>query len=82
MSLKPRLIVILGPTAVGKTRVAVHLASETNGEIISVDSRQVYRHLDIGTGKDLAVYEVNGQSIPHHLVDICDPGEDYNPKNS
>lgn len=72
------LITILGPTACGKTSLATHLASEINGEIISADSRQVYRGLDIGSGKDLDEYELNGVSIPYHLIDICDPGYEYN----
>lgn len=72
------MLVIIGPTASGKTRLAVQLASEHNGEIISADSRQVYRGMDIGTGKDLAEYTVNGQLIPYHLIDIVDAGDDYN----
>jgi len=67
-------IVLLGPTASGKTRLGVSLAREMNGEIISADSRQVYRGMDIGTGKDLAEYE----EIPYHLIDIIEPGEDFN----
>lgn len=72
------MITILGPTASGKTTFAAHLAAELDGEIISADSRQVYRGMDLGTGKDLADYTVNGQSIPYHLIDICDAGEKYN----
>ncbi len=72
------MLVILGPTASGKTRLAVQLASQHNGEIINADSRQVYRGMDIGTGKDLAGYTLNGQQIPHHLIDIVDAGDDYN----
>jgi tRNA dimethylallyltransferase len=72
------LIVILGPTASGKTQLATRLASRIRGEIISADSRQVYRSMDIGTGKDLAEYTVEGQSIPYHLIDILDAGEKYN----
>ena len=72
------MLVIIGPTASGKTRLAVQLASQHNGEIISADSRQVYRGMDIGTGKDLAEYTVNGQTIPYHLIDIVDAGDDYN----
>ena len=75
-----QLVVITGPTAVGKTRLAVHLAHRFGGEIISADSRQVYRKMDIGTGKDLAEYVVSGQTIPHHLIDIRDPGYRYNIK--
>lgn len=72
------LITILGPTASGKTKLAVALAHEINGEIISADSRQVYRGMDIGTGKDLADYQVFGQEIPYHLIDISEAGEKYN----
>ncbi len=72
------LITILGPTASGKTKLAVALAHKINGEIISADSRQVYWGMDIGTGKDLADYQVFGQKIPYHLIDICAAGEKYN----
>ena len=72
------LITIVGPTACGKTALATRLAAEINGEIISGDSRQVYRGMDIGTGKDLKEYVVNGQTIPYHLIDIVDAGEKYN----
>jgi tRNA dimethylallyltransferase len=72
------LITILGPTASGKTTFAATLAYPLNAEIISADSRQVYRRMTIGTGKDLADYTVNGKQIPAHLIDICDPGERYN----
>lgn len=72
------LICILGPTASGKTRYAVSLALETGGEIISADSRQVYRGMDIGTGKDLSEYTVNGVTVPYHLIDIAEPGTKYN----
>lgn len=72
------MLVIIGPTASGKTQLAVQLASQQNGEIISADSRQVYRGMDIGTGKDLAEYTLNGQTIPYHLIDIVDAGDDYN----
>ncbi len=75
--MKP-MIVILGPTACGKTRLATHLAYELGGEVISADSRQVYRGMDIGTGKDMKEYVVNNQSIPYHLIDIVDAGEMYN----
>lgn len=67
-------IVVLGPTASGKTRLGVALARELNGEIISADSRQVYRGMDIGTGKDLEEYG----EVPYHLIDIVEPGEDFN----
>ena len=72
------MITILGPTASGKTPVAAHLAAEIGGEIISADSRQVYRRMDIGTGKDLADYIVDGRQIPYHLIDIREPGTKYN----
>jgi len=72
------LIVILGPTASGKTRLAAQLAHQIGGEIISADSRQVYRGMTIGTGKDLQEYVVNGKTIPYHLIDILDAGEKYN----
>ena len=72
------MITILGPTASGKTSVAARLAAEVGGEIISADSRQVYRRMDIGTGKDLADYLVDGQPIPYHLIDIREPGTKYN----
>lgn len=75
---KYNLITILGATASGKTSVATHLAAKMKGEIISADSRQVYRGMDIGTGKDLADYTVNGQPVPYHLLDIVDAGYEYN----
>jgi len=68
------MVTILGPTASGKTPVAARLAAEIGGEIISADSRQVYRRMDIGTGKDLEDYG----SVPYHLIDICEPGTKYN----
>ena len=74
----PHIITILGPTASGKTNVACQLAFEIGGEIISADSRQIYRGMDIGTGKDIEEYVVNGQSIPYHLIDIHDAGYKYN----
>ena len=70
--------VVTGPTATGKTARAVHLAKAIGGEIISADSRQIYRGMDIGTGKDLADYTVDGKDIPFHLIDICQAGEKYN----
>ena len=77
-----KMITILGPTASGKTPLAAALANEIGGEIISADSRQVYRRMDIGTGKDLADYilKINDESlkIPYHLIDICEPGTKYN----
>ena len=72
------LIAILGPTASGKTPFAAALAAELNTEIISADSRQIYRNMDLGTGKDLVDYTVNGKPIPYHLIDIADPGYKYN----
>jgi tRNA dimethylallyltransferase len=73
-----KMITILGPTASGKTPVAARLAAVIGGEIISADSRQVYRRMDIGTGKDLADYMVDGRQIPYHLIDIREPGTKYN----
>ncbi|MDO4737079.1 MAG: isopentenyl transferase family protein [Bacteroidales bacterium] len=72
------LLTILGPTACGKTAFAARLAYDMDGEIISADSRQVYRGMDIGTGKDLADYTVNGKVIPYHLIDIAEAGTRYN----
>lgn len=72
------LLTITGPTACGKTTFAAQLAYQLDGEIISADSRQVYRRMDIGTGKDLDDYYVEGQHIPYHLIDIADPGTKYN----
>lgn len=72
------MITILGPTASGKTTLAAHLAAAADGEIISADSRQVYRRMDIGTGKDLGDYTVGGRHIPYHLIDIAEPGTRYN----
>lgn len=73
-----QLITIVGPTASGKTPFAAALAAELDTEIISADSRQIYRQMDLGTGKDLADYVVDGKPIPYHLIDICDPGYKYN----
>ena len=85
--MKYSMITILGPTASGKTSLAAALAARINSlgahlsgtpakgaEIISADSRQVYRGMDIGTGKDLADYTIHGKQIPYHLIDICEPG--------
>ena len=69
-----KLLTILGPTASGKTSLAVELAQHFSGEILSADSRQVYKGMDIGTGKDLSEY----QSIPYHLIDTCLAGDQYN----
>jgi tRNA dimethylallyltransferase len=72
------LLVILGPTASGKTKLAVQVAHWLGGEIISADSRQVYRGMDIGTGKDLSEYVVDGQTVPYRLINVVDAGEEYN----
>ena len=72
------LIALLGPTASGKTHLAVELAYTLGGEIISADSRQLYRRMDIGTGKDLSEYVYNGQPITYHLIDVLEPGEQCN----
>ncbi len=73
-----KLITILGPTASGKTALAAALAADTGAEIISGDSRQVYRRMDIGTGKDITDYVVDGRKVPYHLIDIAEPGTKYN----
>ncbi len=73
MSFYPQTVIVTGPTATGKTALAVALARAFNGEIVSVDSRQVFRHMDIGSGKDLSEYG----EVPHHLLDVVDPGEPY-----
>ncbi|MGB5218033.1 MAG: tRNA (adenosine(37)-N6)-dimethylallyltransferase MiaA [Smithella sp.] len=72
------LIVILGPTASGKTRLAARLACDLKGEIVSADSRQVYQHMNIGTGKDLSEFEMNGREIPYHMIDVADPKDEFN----
>ncbi|MDE5611744.1 MAG: tRNA (adenosine(37)-N6)-dimethylallyltransferase MiaA, partial [Odoribacter sp.] len=72
------LLSVIGPTASGKTSLAVQLAVAFGGEIISADSRQVYRGMDIGTGKDLEEYRVDGKQIPCHLIDLVDAGYKYN----
>ena len=74
----PILLTITGPTATGKTALAVAVARALDGEIISADSRQVFRGMDIGTGKDLADYSVGGRPVPYHLIDLHDPGYEYN----
>ena len=76
--MKYDLITILGPTASGKTPLAAHLADKLNTEIISGDSRQIYRRMDLGTGKDLVDYVVEGRPVPYHLIDIVEPGYKYN----
>ncbi|WP_462282068.1 tRNA (adenosine(37)-N6)-dimethylallyltransferase, partial [Salinivirga cyanobacteriivorans] len=75
--IKYDLLVVTGLTATGKTSLAVNLAKELNGEIISADSRQVFKGMSIGTGKDLDDYVIDGQKIPYHLIDIKDAGETY-----
>lgn len=75
---KYNLLVVLGPTASGKTALAAPLADKIKGEIISADSRQIYRHMNLGTGKDYADYTVGDHKIPYHLIDIADPGYKYN----
>ena len=72
------LVTVLGPTAGGKTSFAAHLAARLNGEVISADSRQVYRHMNLGTGKDYDDYTVQGRYVPFHLVDVAEPGIHYN----
>lgn len=72
------LITILGPTATGKTRLAAQLADKFSGEIISADSRQVYKKMDIGTGKDFSDYNIDGNKIPYHLIDIAEPETEFN----
>ena len=71
-------IFVIGPTAVGKTAIGVRVADKFGGEIISADSRQVYKGLDIGSGKDLADYALNGKTVPYHLIDVCDLRREYN----
>ena len=76
--MKYDLVTIVGPTASGKTPLAAALASRLDTEIISGDSRQVYRRMDLGTGKDLVDYVVDGKRVPYHLIDIVEPGYKYN----
>jgi len=78
MNESAKIVVVTGPTATGKTALAIKLADYFTGEIISVDSRQVYKGMDIGTGKDLDDYEIDGKVIPYHLIDIADPCYAYN----
>lgn len=73
----PNCVVLLGPTAAGKTAIGARIAAAKNGEIISADSRQVYRGLDIGSGKDLGEYNVGGASVPYHLIDVTDLSREY-----
>ena len=72
------MVTILGPTASGKTEVAVKLALKFGGEVISADSRQIYRNMDLGTGKDIEEYRVDGIDVPYHLIDIAEAGYQYN----
>lgn len=76
--MKTDLLTIIGPTACGKTSFAVAMASRLESEIISADSRQVYRRMDLGTGKDLADYTIDNHTVPYHLIDIAEPGSKYN----
>ncbi len=71
------LITILGPTACGKTRLAIALSYYIDGEVVSADSRQIYRGMDLGTGKDLSDYVYKNKKIPYHLIDIIDAGKKY-----
>ncbi|MDD3285221.1 MAG: tRNA (adenosine(37)-N6)-dimethylallyltransferase MiaA [Patescibacteria group bacterium] len=75
---KQKILVILGPTAAGKTALGVRLAAKYQGEIVSADSRQVYQGMDIGTGKDLAEYKVGRKYVPHHLIDVVSPNTEFN----
>lgn len=72
-----KVITILGPTASGKTELAVNISNKINAEIVSADSRQIYKYMDIGTGKDLDEYIINNSKIPYHLIDILDPEVNY-----
>ena len=81
LTMNQKVIIILGPTATGKTSLATKIAFNLNGEIISSDSRQVYKYLDIGTGKDLKEYTVNDKKIEHHLIDIIDLETNYSVYN-
>ena len=74
-------VIVLGPTAVGKTSIGVAVAHNFHGEVLSADSRQTYRHLDIGSGKDIDEYQVDGVPVPYHLIDIVDLPAEYNVYN-
>lgn len=76
--MKYNLVTIIGPTASGKTSLAVNLANQLHSSVISADSRQVYKDMNLGTGKDLNEYIVDGKQIPYYLIDICEAGEKYN----
>jgi len=78
MIVNSEMITILGPTASGKTVLAATVAERIDGEIISADSRQVYRRMNLGTGKDLDDYDIGSHHIPYHLIDIVEPGTKYN----
>lgn len=78
MHTKYNLITILGPTATGKTTLAAHLANKLGGEVISADSRQIYKGMDIGTGKDLSDFTIGQINVPYHLIDIVNAGYKYN----
>jgi len=77
-SMRYDMLTILGPTATGKTQLAARVAQEVDGEILSADSRQIYRGMDLGTGKDLTDYWVKGKQIPYHLIDMADAGAQFN----
>ncbi len=79
--MKNKIIIILGPTATGKTNLAAKIANRYNAEIISADSRQIYKKLDIGTGKDLHEYSINNKNITYHLIDILDSNQNYSVYN-
>ncbi len=81
MKTLPKIIVILGPTASGKTKLAVAVARALNGEIVSADSRQVYAGMDLGTGKDLAEYGEGPEAVPYHLIDVAAPTDQYDVKS-
>ena len=76
--MKYEMLTILGPTATGKTQLAANISSRVNGEVLSADSRQIYRGMDLGTGKDLDDYSINGYNVPYHLIDLVEAGTQYN----
>ena len=78
IKLKDKILVILGPTSSDKTKLAVKLAQKHNGEIVSADSRQVYKGMDVGTGKDLKEYKIKGKTIKYHLIDVVSPITEFN----
>ena len=73
--MKPKIVIILGPTAVGKSALALELAGQLNGEIVNADSQQVYRYLDIGTGKPTMAER---ERVRHHLIDMVNPDQEFN----